>query len=276
MTSATPPRRFVRVEHIMGTAVGIHVVARTDIEELADAAARRCFDDLHDIDRVFSPYRPESDVSRLRRGEAALADIDPRIAQVAADCDEWERVTAGRFSASWRGGFDPTGFVKGWSVENAARAHLAPLLALPGAIAVGINAGGDLQLFTAPGEDWTWQVGIADPARPGGLAATIEVVNGAVATSGTAERGAHIIDPRTGEPARDAAGATVVADGLAMADVWATAAVVAGFDDLGWISGAGTRTGIVFGSHGGVRRWLGATEIAVGAASADALAGLVP
>ena len=49
----------------------------------------------------------------------------------------------------WQGAFDPTGYVKGWAVENAARRHLAPLLA--DATAVGINAGGDMQLFTAPG-----------------------------------------------------------------------------------------------------------------------------
>jgi thiamine biosynthesis lipoprotein len=50
-----------------------------------------------------------------------------------------------------------------------------------------------------------------------------------VATSGTAERGAHIVDPRTGLPAdTDLVSATVVAPRLTWADCWATAAFARG------------------------------------------------
>ncbi|WP_127473970.1 FAD:protein FMN transferase [Microbacterium sulfonylureivorans] len=271
MSTAARPHRHVRVEHIMGTAMAIHVVARPDLSQAVDAAARRCFADLRRVDRLFSTYRPESAISRVQRGEAAIDDLDPLIGEVARSCSDWERATHGRFSANWRGVFDPTGYVKGWSAERAARTHLEPLLAVPGVVAAGISAGGDLQLLTAPGEAWRWRVGIADPARPGSVTATIEIANGAVATSGTRERGAHILDPLTGRPAEGVASATVVADSLAVADVRATAAVVAGFDDLGWIAAADTRTGLIVAADGRVRRWLGSTEIAVEAASPLAL-----
>ena len=168
------------------------------------------------------------------------------------------------FSATWHGTFDPTGYVKGWSVENAARRHLAPLLEHE--VAVGINAGGDMQLFTAPDSDWRWNVGIADPRRPGQVIATLEVRNGAVATSGSAERGSHIIDPRTGEPAHGVVSASVVDDSLTRADLWATAAVVAGFEDRSWVARSGTRTGIVIADDGRVTRWLDGTSVDVVAA----------
>lgn len=252
----------VWVEEIMGIPMSIHLISPTEgTDARADRAVRACFDELHDIDRVFSTYRADSDISRIRRGELTIDEADGRVALVDDACARVEHDTGGRFSAWWRGWFDPTGYVKGWGVEEVSRRHLEPLLS--SATAVGINAGGDLQLFTAAGTDWRWQVGIADPHDRGRTIAELEVVNGAVATSGTAERGHHILDPRTGLPATGVASATVVADGLTQADVWATAAVVAGSGDHSWIADARSRTGIVIDDDGGVIRWLGATRVDV-------------
>ncbi|GAA1994645.1 FAD:protein FMN transferase [Microbacterium pumilum] len=263
----------------MGTTISIHILTRPaaseiDCDPVVSDAVADCFADLRDVDRVFSTYRGDSDISQLRRGERTAAELDPRVVQVATACDDWERATEGCFSAHWRGWFDPTGYVKGWAVETAARRRLAPLVSRADVVAAGINAGGDLQLFSSDAADWSWRVGIADPARPGTIVATIDVKNGAVATSGTAERGEHIIDPRTGLPARSVLSATVIADGLTAADVWATTAAVAGIDDLAWIAGAGTRTGVVIGADGTVRRWLGSTEINTRTASVEARAAL--
>lgn len=266
------PGRQIEVRHIMGTAVSVHVLTDPGAGFDARPAMEACFSELREVDRVFSTYREDSDISRIERGELTVAEASPDVAEVAAACAAWERATRGRFSARWRGGFDPTGYVKGWAVERAALRHLAPLVAQPGIIAAGINAGGDMQLFTAEAADWVWHVGIADPARPGAVIATIDVRNGAVATSGSAERGRHIVDPRTGESPTGLAAATVVADGLAEADVWATAAAVAGFDDLTWLPEANTRTGMLVDGDGRVRRWTGSTPVSVERAGADALA----
>lgn len=250
------------VEEVMGIPMSIHVIALDEASDArAERAVRACFDELHDIDRVFSTYRAESDISRLRRGELALADADARVALVADACERAEQDTGGLFSSRWRGWFDPTGYVKGWAVETSSRRHLEPLLS--SAAGVGINAGGDLQLFTAAGADWRWQVGIADPHDRGRMIAVVDVVNGAVATSGSAERGHHILDPRTGRPATGIASATIVADGLTQADVWATAAVVAGPADRSWITAAKSRTGIVVDDDHRVTRWLGTTMVDV-------------
>ncbi|MEV4689462.1 FAD:protein FMN transferase [Microbacterium sp. LWH3-1.2] len=253
--------RSVRVEEIMGMPISIHVLTAAVRDGDTERAVEACFAELRDIDRVFSTYRTDSDISRMARGELALRDAEPRVADVEAACRAAAIETGGLFSATWNGTFDPTGFVKGWAVENAARRHLEPIL---GAVdAVGINAGGDMQLFTAERSEWVWNVGIADPRHPGQVIATLPVRTGAVATSGSAERGAHIVDPRTGSPAHGVRSATVVDTSLARADLWATTAVIAGFEDRTWIPRSGTRTGILIADDGRVTRWLDGTSVDV-------------
>jgi thiamine biosynthesis lipoprotein len=165
------------------------------------------------------------------------------------------------FSAGWRGWFDPTGLVKGWAVERAAARFLRPLLAEPQVQAAGINAGGDMQLLTDPESAWQWRIGIADPDDRTATLATIRLGDGAIATSGIGERGHHIIDPRTGQPATSVHSATVISDRLTDADLWATTAVIAGFDDLSWLNDAHSRSGMLIAPDGRTRRWADSTEV---------------
>lgn len=251
--------RRVWTAPLMGTVFSVRLIGAVDAD-VADAAAEHFFAEIADLERAFSPFLDDSDISRIRRGELSVRRADPCVGEVEAACAAAERATEGRFSAAWRGGFDPTGYVKGWAVDRAGFHHLEPLLAEPGAVAVGVGAGGDVRVWTAPHADWTWRIGIADPHRPGAVLAAMEIANGAMATSGTAERGRHITDPRTGEPAQAVRSATVVAADLATADVWATAAVVAG-DDLSWIGAPGITAGMVVSEEARVRRWSRGVEV---------------
>ncbi|MFC9846993.1 FAD:protein FMN transferase [Streptomyces sp. NPDC060223] len=189
---------------------------------LAEAVAQ-----LHRVDEVFSTYRQDSQISRLVRGELTVAECDPEVAEVLDLCAEAERLSEGWFSTTYEGQLDPTGLVKGWSTERVAR-----LLAAAGASGVSVNGGGDVQLCGVPGPQRPWRVGVADPLRPGSLAAVVSAAGAdelAVATSGTAERGAHIVDPRTGKSAvTDLVAVTVVGPRLTWADAWATAAFAMG------------------------------------------------
>lgn len=246
----------------MGTVFSVHLIGRVE-DHRVDESVEAFFAEVDELERIFSPFRADSDISRLRRGELTLDDADPRVGEVAEACREAERLTGGLFSATWRGGFDPTGYVKGWAVDRAGENHLASLLAIPGLVAVGVGAGGDIRTWTAPGADWSWHIGIADPHRAGEVVATVDIVSGAVATSGVAERGAHIIDPRSGAPAVSAASVTAIADTLALADVWATAGMVAGPSDLSWTGAPGIRSGMVVPRAGGVRRGIRGVEVEV-------------
>jgi thiamine biosynthesis lipoprotein len=115
--------------------------------------------------------------------------------------------------------------VKGWAVERAAA-----ILAAAGSASHLVNGGGDVQCAGGrPGAaPAPWRVGIADPHAQGRLALVVEAMDCGVATSGTAERGAHIANPRTGAPAAGLASITVAGPSLALADACATAAFAMG------------------------------------------------
>ena len=190
---------------------------------------------LHRVNEVFSTYREDSQVSRLARGELTVRECDPEVAEVLELGAEAERVSDGWFSLRYEGRLDPTGSAKGWAAERAARR-----LRAAGATGVSVNGGGDVQMFGAPEPHRPWRVGIAAPLRPGGLAAVVSAAGAdelAIATSGTAERGAHIVDPRTGRSAvTDLVAVTVVARTLTWADCWATAAFAMGSrEGLRWL-----------------------------------------
>ncbi|MES4884054.1 FAD:protein FMN transferase [Streptomyces sp. NBC_01723] len=190
---------------------------------------------LHRADEVFSTYRDDSQVSRLARDEVTVEACAPEVAEVLELAAEAERVSDGWFSTRYRGRLDPTGIVKGWAVERAARR-----IAAAGATGVSLNGGGDVQLLGSPGARRPWRVGVSDPLRPGGLAAVVSAAGAAelaVATSGSAERGAHVVDPRTGRSAvTDLLSVTVVAPRLTWADCWATAAFAMGSrEGLRWL-----------------------------------------
>jgi thiamine biosynthesis lipoprotein len=219
-----------RVESIMGTTVSVAVHPPLVSPETLDGF----FHQLRDVDARFSTYRADSEVSRLARGELAEADASPDLRHVLAACDHLALVTEGAFDARRHRSDrrpDPSGFVKGWAIEEAAW-----LLDSAGARNYWINAGGDI---VARGEAFPgqpWRVGIRHPDRADRVAAVLAVSDRAVATSGSYERGDHIRDPRS--RAAVVAGlrsVTVVGPALAFTDAYATALFVMGIEGLRWL-----------------------------------------
>jgi thiamine biosynthesis lipoprotein len=217
------------VEHVMGTVVSFDVPGGDPEGALAAAVHDAC-QELHRADEIFSTYRPDSQLERLARGEIGLGDCDPAVAEVFALCAELERETAGYFSARYRGRLDPTGVVKGWAVQRASAR-----LSSAGSTSHCVNGGGDVQTVGEPAPGRPWRVGIAHPLQAGALAGVVEVRGLAVATSGSAERGAHVLDPLTGRPATDLVSVTVVGSGLSRADAYATAAFAMGHRARDWL-----------------------------------------
>lgn len=211
----------------MGTVVSFDVPVTARHDGSLDDAVRW----LHWVDRVFSPFLPDSDVSQLAAGEATVDGCAPEMAEVIEACAFVRELSGGFFTASPLGRFDPSGYVKGWAVERAA-----DILSAAGSASHLVNGGGDVQCAGGrPGQASgavagppPWRVGIADPLRRGRLALVVEARDCGVATSGTAERGAHIVNPRTGEAAAGLASVTLVGPRLALADACATAAFAMG------------------------------------------------
>ena len=99
-----------------------------------------------------------------------------------------------------------------------------------------INAGGDIVARGRPAPHRRWRFGIAHPHVGDALCAVVELGDAAMATSGTAERGAHVTDPHTGRAALDLASVTVIGADLGTVDAYATAALAMGFDAPAWLS----------------------------------------
>ena len=223
-------RGAARVEDVMGIPVGIDV--RDD--GVDPAALARAFAHLRWVDATFSPYRADSEVRRLEAGALAPADAHPEVRAVLARCERLRARTRGCFDVRATGALDPSGFVKGWAVEGAAA-----ILAGAGARNLCVHAGGDVRVRgeRAPGEPW--RVGVQHPTVRDRLAAVLSARDLAVATSGAYERGAHVVDPRTGRPPRGVLSVTVAGPDLGTADAYATAAFAMGLDGPRWTATLG-------------------------------------
>ncbi|MEI2765742.1 MAG: FAD:protein FMN transferase [Dermatophilaceae bacterium] len=222
------------VEQVMGMPVSIHVRGADVADPEVERAVASAFAELHRMDELFSTWQPDSPVSRLRRGELTVAECDPLVAQAVDLGTQASERTGGAFTVQLPDGdgvprFDPTGLVKGWAVDRAA----AALASLPG-VAWCVNAGGDVlagrhRHVPPVGEDAAaWRIGIEDPRDRSRIAHIVPLTEGAVATSGTAARGAHLYDPASGSPVARSGSSTVVGPDLLWADIWATALFVGG------------------------------------------------
>jgi thiamine biosynthesis lipoprotein len=248
------PRR-AWVEHVMGMPMSIHLRGAVDGPQV-EPAVLAAYDELRRADALFSTYRDDSEVTRINAGELSLADAHPDVRAVAALCDVARDRTDGAFDAMLPrpdGGrwFDPSGLVKTWAAERA----FAFLERLPGVDAY-LGAAGDVVARSGPGT--SWRIGIESPVAAGRLIDVVELSGGGLATSGTAARGAHLVDPRTGAPADALLSASVVGPSLMWADVYATAACVAGDDAIAWLSTVADYEGlVVYAGTGHVQRTAG-------------------
>ncbi len=226
---------FRHAEPVMGTVVSFDVRPQGLPMTATRAAVKRACEVLHSADDVFSLYRPDTPLSRLRRGEVDISQCPLEVASIVTLCEQAKLASDGWFDP-WAlpGGFDPTGLVKGWAAQEAAR-----VLEAAGLGAGLVNAAGDIAAFGAPWQRGPWRVGIRSPESSDQLICVIEL-RGAVATSGNYERGDHIWDVSAGRPATGVvASVTVSGPDLALADAFATGLVAAGSAGLDAVIAAG-------------------------------------
>ncbi|MCP2343799.1 FAD:protein FMN transferase [Actinomadura rupiterrae] len=218
----------LRVVHVMGTVVSFAI--RTPMSSQIHRALDEAETWLRHVDAVFSTYRPDSQISRLAAGTLSLIRCAPEVREVLALCADIEAESNGHFTTTPRGRLDPSGLVKGWATET-----VSDILYAAGATDHCINAGGDVQTRSSL-RDAPWRIGIAHPHHPGDLTAIVTGTNMAVATSGTSERGEHIIDPHTGRASTGLVSLTLVGRHLTRVDALATAGFAMGEDARDWIA----------------------------------------
>ncbi len=236
----------------MGTVVSIDVRDPDPSDPAIARAIEEAVAWLHEVDARFSPFREASEIRRLDRGELALDDCHPDVRHVLRVCEDLRAATGGTFDVRGHdpaGRLNPSGFVKGWAVDEAA-----DRLTAAGARSFAVNAGGDIVVRgeAAPGR--AWRVGIRDPAAADRISAVLQLTDRGVATSGLYERGGHVRDPRTGHVPDAYASVTVIGPTLGPADAWATAALALGSEGPARVA-AQAGLGVLAISHAGVATW---------------------
>lgn len=198
-----------RVIHSMGIPISIDIPACNTEQIFASCEAR-----LHAIDARFSTYKKDSEVSRFNKGKLEMPSAE--FKEVMAACVAFEDQTDGYFSAYYQAPtYDPTGYVKGWAIRE-----IGSIIQKAGYRTYLINAAGDIEAASDGAQ--RWHIGVQHPFEPSQTIATITLKNGAVATSGTYERGAHIYNPHSQQAAKDTVSATVWGKDIITADVYAT------------------------------------------------------
>jgi thiamine biosynthesis lipoprotein len=223
-----------RVEHIMGTAIVIDLRDADVVAGRFAAATEAAFDHFREVDRRFSTYRDDSEVSLLNRGQLAPGGYSDELREVLEMCEQARSASDGYFDIRGHrhdGTLDPSGLVKGWSVEGAAR-----ILEAAGCANFTINAAGDVVVRGEAQPGAPWRIGIRNPWDAQTVVAVVESRRLAIATSATYERGEHIVDPRSGRVPEGVASMTVVGPSLTWADTWATAAFAMGVRGVDWVA----------------------------------------
>jgi len=218
---------------VMGTTASVHVdddVSPREFESLVGETRA----ELGRLERMFSVFRPDSEISRINDGRLHHLDASPEVIEVLDACAWLENASGGAFSVRRSQGdhrIDPSGFVKGWAAERAAR-----VLTGSGIGHWYLGIGGDFTMSGGMRDGQPWRIGIVDPRDASMLVGSVDVVDGAVATSGTAERGHHLWDPRTGTHADHFLSVTVTGPSLTWADAYATTVFVMGEPGLEWVA----------------------------------------
>ena len=213
---------------VWGTIVDVDIASSVVSEDGLNEAMQQVIDFCKQVDTDFSTYFDTSWVTRLRTNQIEISSCPPSVQEVWQLCLQAKHLTDGAFDP-WavEGGFDPSGLVKGWAADKCA-----DLLVTLGIEHVQVNAAGDLSLRGGfyDGVVKPWRIGVVNPDNRTEVVETFEIFDGAIATSGTYERGAHINDPYTGLIAIGAQSATVVGPLGWLCDALATALMVAGAD----------------------------------------------
>lgn len=238
---------------VMGTVASL-VIAGQDADRLgraqADAALQSTRALLESMDRRFSHYRRDSDISRWVAGDDVSAGAAAEIEHVLLECGRLHAESDGVFRARnpRTGTLDTAGYVKGYAIGRAA-AHLQE----HGVADFMAGVGGDVHCGGRAAERRPWRVAIQDPRASHGVIALVEATDSAVATSGTAERGDHIWSVGTHPAGSGLRSFTVVGPCIAEADAYATVGFALGEAGMEWVRSHDGYRSLVVRTDGTVR-----------------------
>lgn len=204
------------------------------------------FDYFEHVDRRFSTYRTDSEISAINRGDLPIRDWSAEMMEVMALAAQTKDQTDGYFDIRKPdGSLDPSGIVKGWAIRNAAG-----IVRRAGVGDFFIEAGGDIQSCGRNASGLDWSVGIRNPFNAEEIIKIVYPRGHGVATSGTYARGQHIYNPLgTGDPITEIVSLTVIGSDVLEADRFATAAFAMGREGIVFLEQAPGLEGYVVDSN---------------------------
>jgi len=230
-----------QTEHSMGMPITVCIVdARPDRER----AMSDTFAYFRAIDAQYSTYKDTSEISQINTG-LPRSQWSKEMQLVFGLCEQTKRETHGMFDIKRPDGMlDPSGLVKGWAINNAARQ-----LKARGFRDFYVDAGGDIQPHGNNGEGGAWRFGIRNPFDRTQIVKTLYVHDEGVATSGTSIRGQHIYNPKGNAPI-DIVSLTVIGPNIYEADRFATAGFAMGRAGINFIEHLPALEGYMIDSKG--------------------------
>jgi thiamine biosynthesis lipoprotein len=223
----------------MGMPITIEIVGETSGEPFEAA-----YSYFHAVDERYSPYRADSELSRINNG-LPKNKWSTEMKHIFALCEQTKQQTAGYFDSIHEGTWDPSGLVKGWAINQAAT-----VLRQLGKRDFYIEAGGDIQVNGQAAGGEQWRVGIRSPFDRDEIIKVISIADEGVATSGTAVRGQHIYNPHApGQPLHDVVSLTVIGPTIYDADRFATAAFAMGRKGIAFIEQLSGFEGYMVDAH---------------------------
>ncbi len=149
---------------------------------------------------------------------------------------------------------DMGGVAKGYAVDKGI--EVLKRFGIKNAI---INAGGDLRAIGKKATNKPWHIGIQHPRDKTKILTTLDVENTSIATSGDYQkyfvvdnvRYHHILDPKTGGPAKGCQSVTIMANDAITADIVATVVFVKGpYKGMKFIESLKDIEGIIISTNG--------------------------
>ena len=210
---------------IMGMPVTVEIV-----DEATDDDINVVFMYLEQVDKKYSPYKEDSELSKINAG-LPKKYWSKEMRSIVRLCEETKRLTDGYFDIYHNDKIDTSGLVKGWAIYNSYK-----LLKKRGFKNFYIEAGGDIQVLGEDNDHRPWSIGIRNPFNIDEIIKVVKVKNKGIATSGTYIRGDHIYNPNSSDKkVSNVKSLTVIGPNVYEADRFATAAFAMGDRGIGFI-----------------------------------------
>jgi thiamine biosynthesis lipoprotein len=204
---------------IMGMPVTVQIVD----SKATDKDIQEVFAYFNYIDKKFSTYKKDSEISQINRGVVSKANYSNEMQKILSLCEETKQETDGYFDINLKGILDPSGIVKGYAIWQGSK-----ILENKGYKNFYIEIAGDIQTVGKSEKGENWKVGIQNPFMLDENIKIVRLSNKGIATSGNYQRGEHILNSKNKIAAKEVASISVIGPNVYEADRFATAAFAMG------------------------------------------------